>query len=70
MEARSRFARRALRRSFAALRGTPEAAHSEDELETVLMFSLTGLALSLYLAAQIPVTGADNGLTDILMLLS
>jgi hypothetical protein len=49
----------ALRRGFAALRSASEPVPWEDELETVLMFSLTGLAFSLYLAAQIPMTGDE-----------
>jgi hypothetical protein len=65
-----RFVYRALQQSFAALHCASEPAQSEDELETVLMFSLTGLALSLYLAAKIHMVGADDGLTDILLLLS
>jgi len=67
---RLRLACRALRRNFAAIRYASEPAQSEDEFGTVLMFSLTGLALSLYLAAPIHMSGADNGLAGILMLLS
>jgi hypothetical protein len=59
----------ALRRDVVSLLAS-EPAPFEDEVETVLMFSLTGLAFSLYLAAEIHMTGADDGLADILMLLS
>jgi hypothetical protein len=65
-----RFVRRALRHSFAAPHCASEPAQFEADLETVLMFSLTGLALSLYLAAKIHATGADDGLVGILLLLS
>lgn len=58
----------ALQRGFAVVRSASEPAPWEDELETVLMFSLTGLDFSLYLAAQTPIAG--DGLVGILTMLS
>jgi hypothetical protein len=48
----------------------PEPAQSGEELKTILMFSLGGLALSFHLAAQAKAAGLDEVLAGILLLSS